>query len=99
MGVVDTFEHYPLKRELEGLFGKPFWKHVVIGVSRWAYSVNDIMERNNTGKNEAWYCEGMNFQLKEKFHLENDRQCLFIDSWSQQTWNLEDKNQQDAFTR
>ena len=38
----------------------------------------------------------MNSQLKEKFHLENERQCLFIDSCSQQPWNKEDENQQKS---
>ena len=41
----------------------------------------------------------MNSQLKEKFHLENERQCLFIDSYSQQPWNKEDESQQIAFKR
>ena len=81
------------------MFGRPFWKYVVIGVSFWPYTRNDINQRNQTGKSESWYCEEMNSQLREKFHLENDRQCVFIDSYSQQPWNLEDESQQIAFKR
>ena len=84
---------------MEGLFGRPFWKHVVIGVSFWPYTEHDINQRNQTGKTEDWYCGEMNSQLKEKFHLENERQCLFIDSYSQQPWNIEDESQQIAFKR
>ena len=41
----------------------------------------------------------MNAQLKEKFHLENDLQAVFIDSWAKQDWNLADTLQQEAFDR
>ena len=57
------------------------------------------MGRNNSGKTESWWTAEMNTQLKEKFHLENDLQSVFIDSWAKQEWNLGDTLQQEAFDR
>ena len=86
-------------REMEALFGTGFWEHVVLGVSFWHYDINSIMGRNNSGKTESWWTAEMNTQLKEKFHLENDLQSVFIDSWAKQEWNLGDTLQQEAFDR
>ena len=86
-------------REMEALFGPGFWEHVILGVSFWHYDLNSIMGRNNSGKTESWWTDQMNAQLKEKFHLENDLQAVFIDSWAKQEWNLADALQQEAFDR
>ena len=37
--------------------------------------------------------------LNEKFHLKANISGVFIDSWSQQFWNLPDEDQQKAFKR
>ena len=37
--------------------------------------------------------------LNEKFHLKANLSGVFIDSWSQQYWNLPDEDQQKAFKR
>ena len=86
-------------REMEALFGTGFWEHVILGVSFWHYDLNSIMGRNNSGKTESWWTTQMNAQLKEKFHLENDLQAVFIDSWAKQEWNMADTLQQEAFDR
>ena len=40
-----------------------------------------------------------NRQLEEKFHINRTIPGVFIDSWSQQEWNIDDQIQQDAFQR
>ncbi len=36
-------------------------------------------------------------QFKEKFDTEHDLDFVFIDSWSQQPYNMNDQDQQEAF--
>ena len=84
---------------MEALFGIGFWDHVTLGVSHWKYDISSVIERNHTGKNEAWWIEDKNKQLQARFVLEKDLDVVFIDSWSQQSWNLEDELQQVAFKR
>ena len=84
---------------MEALFGIGFWDHVILGVSHWKYDISSVIERNHTGKNEAWWIEDKNKQLQARFVLEKDLDVVFIDSWSQQSWNLEDELQQVAFKR
>ena len=86
-------------REMEALFGEGFWDHLILGVSRWAYDHNSIMNRNHTGKTETWWTEDMNQQLREKFHINRTLEAVFIDSYAKQEWNLDDALQQEAFTR
>ena len=57
------------------------------------------MERNITGKNEEKFMQEWNNLLNEKFHLKANISGVFIDSWSQQFWNLPDEDQQKAFKR
>ena len=79
------------------MFGDAFWDFTIIGVSHWAFDSNSIAERNHTGKNEEWFLAEWNKQFKDKFHMEKDLSGVFIDSWSQQPWNIEDPGQQDVF--
>ena len=37
--------------------------------------------------------------LQEKFHITFNLSAVFIDSWSQQSWNANDQDQQVAFQR
>ena len=69
------------------------------GVSHWGYDQQSIMERNSTGEDEEWYMAEQNRQLEEKFHINRTIPGVFIDSWSQQDWNINDQIQQDAFQR
>ena len=84
---------------MEALFGKGFWDHVTLGVSFWAFDQNSMNQRNHSGKTESWWTEEKNKQLQARFGLEKDLEAVFIDSWSQQPWNLEDQLQQVAFQR
>ena len=84
---------------MEALFGNGFWDHVTLGVSFWKYSEDSINQRNHSGKTESWWIEEKNKQIQARFHIEKDLDAVFIDSWSQQTWNLEDQLQQIAFQR
>ena len=43
--------------------------------------------------------EEWNNLLQEKFHIELELEGVFIDSWSQQPWNIQDQDQQIAFER
>ena len=70
-----------------------------MGVSHWAYDQTNQNKRNHTGKTETWWMGGMNAQLHEKFHLEQNLTAVFIDSWAKQEWNLNDPLQQEAFDR
>ena len=82
---------------MTAMFGDAFWDFTIIGVSHWAFDSNSIAERNHTGKNEEWFLAQWNKQFKDKFHMEKDLSGVFIDSWSQQPWNIEDPGQQDIF--
>ena len=86
-------------RKMEALFGIGFWDHVTLGVSHWAYDQNSVIGRNHSGRTESWWIEEYNKQLQARFVLEKDLDVVFIDSWSQQSWNLEDELQQVAFKR
>ena len=86
-------------REMKALFSKAFWKNCIIGVSHWAYDANSIAMRNHTGKTEEHFLEDWNELLRSKFHIDVTLDGVFIDSWSQQPWNIEDQGQQEAFER
>ena len=90
-------DHKLIFREMTAMFGDAFWDFTIIGVSHWAFDSNSIAERNHTGKNEEWFLAQWNKQFKDKFHMEKDLSGVFIDSWSQQPWNIEDPGQQDIF--
>jgi len=86
-------------REMQALFGEDLWENTIIGVSHWAYDANSVNERNFTGKTEEVYLASWNELLHTKFHIETTLTGVFIDSWSQQPWNLGDPMQQEAFDR
>ena len=85
--------------EFQALFGEQFWLSTIIGVSHWPYDLKSIMERNITGQTEEKFMKEWNNLLNEKFHLKANLSGVFIDSWSQQYWNLPDEDQQKAFKR
>ena len=71
----------------------------MLGVSHWKYDAASIKERNYTGKTEKKFVSEWNQLLSEKFHLNITLPGAFIDSYAKQPWNLDDKDQQIAFTR
>jgi len=86
-------------REMEMLFGYDFWDNVILEATHWAYTENDIRQRNSTGKTEEWWTKDKNEALRKEYHLDHDLDAVFIDSWAKQDWNLDDQTQQDAFNR
>ena len=78
---------------------------LAIGVSFWTYHQHAIIERNREReekgktivKDEAWFKEAWTTEFKEKFELTRDLKFVFIDSWSQQPYNMDDAVQQNAF--
>jgi len=86
-------------RELQALFGEDFWKYTMVGVSFWSYDSQSVAERNYTGNTEEKFMDEFNVLLNEKFHIDFELPGVFIDSWSQQPWNINDANQQIAFQR
>merc|ERR1712037_431196 len=86
-------------REMQALFGEDFWLHTVIGVSHWAFDANSVAQRNFTGKTEDKLMAEWNELLQSKFHITGELDGVFIDSFSQQPWNLPDPLQQEAFQR
>ena len=84
---------------LKALFGEDFWQSTILGVSHWSYKDDAIKERNFTGKTEEKFMAEWNSLLQEKFHIDVKIEGVFIDAWSQQPWNKQDKGQQDAFER
>merc|ERR1719312_1903315 len=78
------------------MFGQDWWNFLVIGVSFWPFDQNSIDDRNekcdpdypyypDSCKDEAWFCEQMNYQLKNKTSSPSNMNftCVFTDSWSQ----------------
>ena len=86
-------------REMQDIFSDEFWKYTIIGVSHWAYDKQSIMERNNTKRTEDNFIEEWNQSLREKFQVNVTLSGVFIDSWSQQSWNINDEDQQAVFLR
>ena len=73
-------------------------------MSHWGYHIGhmtkkSVDDREHSGKDESWWMEEYNKQLQTRFGLEKDLVAVFIDSWSQQEWNLDDDLQQVAFQR
>jgi len=64
-------------------------------VSFWHYDAFSIQRRNDTGKNEEWYCGEKNKGLHEHFDILVDIPCVFIDSYTY----FDDKTQKEAFDR
>merc|ERR1711971_1297762 len=89
-----------LKRMTQ-IFGADWWNYIVIGVSFWAYDQGSIDGRvcepdyPEYCKDEAWFCNETNTQLREKFQLDKNFTCVFTDSWSQTGNNIEDPLQQE----
>jgi len=89
-----------LKRMTQ-IFGVDWWNYVVIGVSFWAYDQDSIDDRvcepeyPEYCKDEAWFCNQTNTQLRDKLHVEKNFTCVFTDSWSQTGNNVEDPLQQE----
>ena len=95
-----------LIRLMIAIFGKSFWTHVVVGVSFWPYDEFEVKKRNRSinynstttiVRNEAWFMKVWNNEFKEKFDTEHDLDFVFIDTWSQQSFNMNDQDQQEAF--
>ena len=86
-------------REMQALFGEEFWLWTTIGVSHWSFSASSVAERNYTGKTEEWLLSELNRQIQERYHIDITLDGVFIDSWSQQPWNINDQDQQEAFQR
>ena len=76
---------------IQALFGENFWLSTIIGVSHWSYSAESVAERNFTGRTEEKFMEEWNDLLHEKFHIDVELQGVFIDAWSQQPWNIQDR--------
>ena len=51
------------------------------------------------GDTEEKFIEEWNEKIHSKLHVSLNLDAVFIDSWSQQPWNLNDENQQVAFKR
>ena len=88
---------YNFLREMSAMFGSSFWNVTIFEATWWPYDSGSIQKRNYTGKDEEWFLSEWNQQFKEKLHLEQDLDGVFIDSYSQQPWNLNDQLQQEAF--
>merc|ERR1719249_367395 len=93
-----------LKRMTQ-IFGVDWWNYVVIGVSFWAYDQDSIDDRvcepeyPQYCKDEAWFCNDRNTQLREKLHVNKNFTCVFTDSYSQTGPNIEDPLQQEHWRK
>ena len=58
-----------------------------------------VPARNYTGETEEKFMKSWNELLAQKFHISQTVEGVFIDSWSQQPWNINDEDQQTAFKR
>ena len=68
-------------------------------MSHWKYDSASVHEREYSGRTEEKFLKDWNNLLSKKFHLNLTLPGAFIDSFSQQPWNLEDTDQQTAFRR
>ena len=93
------FSNSNIFRKMEALFGQKFWDNVVLEFTCWPFDRNSIMQRNRAGKDEKWRLETFNEAIQEIFHINKTLDGVFIDSYSQQVWNLEDEGQQAAYRR
>ena len=84
---------------MEALFGRKFWDNVVLEFTHWSFDMNSVMQRNLTGKDETWKLDIFNKALQDMFHINITLTGVFVDSFSQQPWNIPDENQQLAFHR
>jgi hypothetical protein len=84
---------------MKAMFGETFWDNVVIGVSFWKHDAYNVKQRNHMNKTESWLESELQEQFKEKFKVEKDLPFVFIDSFSQQPYNMGDQDQQVAFQR
>jgi len=95
-------------RELTMIFGVSIWDNVILGVSFWKYDQNEINQRNKTCHepypperchDESWFTKVINEQLKEKLHLKRNIPAIFVDSWSQTRYEVNDEIQQEYFKK
>merc|ERR1719228_274755 len=90
------------------MFGQDWWNYLLIAVSFWPFDQKSIDDRNEkcdpdypyypgSCKDEAWFCEQMNYQLKNKTSSPSNLNftCVFTDSWSQTTPHDEDLTEQE----
>ena len=83
---------------MESMFSKNVWKKMVIGVSQdWSFKNKDIRERDNNGRIEHQFLQSWNDYLRNRSFIKEDIPGMFIDAWSQQSWNLDDQRQQEAW--
>jgi len=90
---------------MSALFGTKFWDYVVIGVTKWSYSQDAIDARQEAcdqfGEdseqchNEAWFQREASNELLENFGIEREFTFAFMDSFSQDTSNINDATQQE----
>ena len=71
----------------------------MLGVSFWPYDAASIEKREHTGKTEEKFLQEWNKLLSERFSINITLPGAFIDSYAKQPWNLDDNDQQTAFTR
>jgi len=86
-------------REVEALFGRKFWDNVVLEFTHWPFDEHSVTMRNITGKTENWKVETYNVGLQEMFDIDHNLTGVFVDSFSQLDFNIQDENQQVAFRR
>jgi len=86
-------------RELGALFGKEFWRRLVLGATNWHFDEESIQNRNMSGKGEEWWRKMMGESIMERFDVTIDIPAVFIDADAKLVENLDDTLQSEAFDR
>jgi len=91
--------------QLEMLFGSKMWNSTIIEISMFSFQQDVIDLRNMTCevspkqcRDEAFFYDGINEQLEEKFHIGMKLPIVFIDSYAMlPPTNINDPVQQEHF--
>jgi len=96
---------YMLK-QMSVIFGQRWWDFMVVGVTKWSYSIEACWERArdchdypDDCKDEAWFERELSTQIQERFDVNRNFSYVFVDSWSQTTGNQHDEQQQKYWFR
>ena len=84
---------------MESTFGKQLWNKLIIAVTHWSYRESEIEQREQSGQFEHQIAQNWNNILKNMPLIEKDIPVVFLDAWSQNTWNLDDPKQQKVWEK
>ena len=86
-------------QSIDNAFGNDIWNYVILNPCSWSYDSNSLNERKSLGITEESFVSDWNWQIRENFQIDFELPGIFIDSFSQEPWNLHDDFQQNIFRK